>query len=239
MSRNSENNSPSCSSPEGLVSYIYGEMPRLEQATFEDHLGTCETCAAELAELSLSRLSVYEWHRDEFAPLATPRITVPYHEAVRVTWFDAVRAFFTGPVRSGMAVAAAALLLISLAGAAWLLSPRSQEIATQAEHSAPGASDETPQMETAATGRSQIEVETTQPVHIPARPEQLKRSAISVAAARPAVRMSKRMPKQQPAAETVAQVSRTSSGPRLNNFVDEEDNTLRLGDLLAEVDIRK
>ena len=72
MNKNSEKLSRSCSSSEDLVAYLYDEMGAAEQSVLETHLAGCDLCTAEFADLSFSRLGVYEWHRDDFAPLAAP-----------------------------------------------------------------------------------------------------------------------------------------------------------------------
>ena len=87
------NNINSCLFGEELVAYVYGELSSDGRARFENHLLDCSACTAEFADISLSRLGVYEWHRDEFLPLETPQFVIPFAPATtRVeagnSWFE-------------------------------------------------------------------------------------------------------------------------------------------------------
>jgi len=61
-----------------IVSYLYDELAAANRTRFETHLLDCTPCTDEFAELSFSRFSVFEWQKEEFAPLETPAITIPY-----------------------------------------------------------------------------------------------------------------------------------------------------------------
>ncbi len=93
------------------VSYLYGEMPAEERTAFEDHLSGCDECTDEFAAISFSRLSVMEWQRGEFAHLPTPEIVIPYEAARSNSWIGSIRGMFALP-GFGPAMAAAVVLLI-------------------------------------------------------------------------------------------------------------------------------
>ncbi len=61
-----------------IVSYLYGELAAANRTRFETHLLDCTPCTDEFAELAFSRFSVFEWQKEEFAPLKTPAISIPY-----------------------------------------------------------------------------------------------------------------------------------------------------------------
>lgn len=235
MYKNRENLSPSCSSSEDLVAYLYSEMDAFGRSAFEDHLSVCDNCTAEFAELSLSRLGVYEWHRDEFTELATPRVVIPYGETASVSWFDAVRAFFSAPA---FATAAGSLAVVAVVAGVWLTASKRIDVAgvepvpSPKVVSSPRAEEKRPEsgsqlVETSGPGSSAKD----------ARPKTVEPDVVKTSAAD-----GSRTPKPSKVkAErniTPPVQARRPAAPRLNDFDDEDDNTLRLGDLLAEVDTR-
>lgn len=238
MYKSRDNLSPSCSSSEELVAYLYDEMSAVERSAFETHLGDCDVCTAEFAGLSFARLDVYEWHRDEFLEMPTPRIVIPYGEAVKVSWFDAVRAFFASPAQ--WATAGGAFAVLAIAAGVWFMAPKTADVARSGPSSSPVAAIDTRAKENqviktpvsddeAATSDSKV----VQPVSPPNEPKVVKVAAdknVKTQNVRPA-KIEKNIP--QPVRNV-----RPAVAPRLNDFEDEDDNTLRLGDLLAEVDTR-
>jgi len=76
-----------CAVAEEIVAYLYAEMSGAKRDAFENHLVDCAACIDEFAEMSHARYSVYEWQREEFAPLATPRFKIPY-DSERQGFFD-------------------------------------------------------------------------------------------------------------------------------------------------------
>jgi len=74
-------NKQSCTHFAEIVSYIYDELTVDQRVGFESHLSDCEICRDEFAGISNARFAVYEWQREEFAPLASPTILIPYEAA--------------------------------------------------------------------------------------------------------------------------------------------------------------
>lgn len=74
-----------CEFGEAIVPYLYGESSDIERDRFDAHLAECTPCADEFAEMSFSRYSIFEWQKEEFAPMATPRFIIPYEEKVTVS----------------------------------------------------------------------------------------------------------------------------------------------------------
>src|SRR5262245_20088549 len=122
----------SCLFGEELVSYMYDELPAAKRYAFESHLLNCSSCTNEFAELSVSRLAVYEWNRDDFLPLETPRFAIPYATPEPAcSWIDAIRRFLT-PVRLSFAGGGLALMVIA-AGLFYVANSNSGEIANDVQ----------------------------------------------------------------------------------------------------------
>jgi hypothetical protein len=236
MYKSRENLSPSCSSSEELVAYLYDEMNVAERSVFEGHLSACDSCTAEFAELSYARLGVYEWNRDEFAELATPDIVVPY-EPARSSWMDAVRAFFISPAQ--WAMAGGAFAVFAIVAGVWFVIPNGVEVASgPVPNSSPAAVNNKPAEEiqpAAAPTANNPVVDGRDPVVQKAEP--IKSEIVRTSSDENVKSPNHKPAKIDKATPQPVQAKRRAA-PRLNDFEDEDDNTLRLGDLLAEVDTR-
>ena len=225
-----------CSSSADLVAYLYDELGTAERSLFETHLLDCGTCTDEFAELSFARFDVYEWHRDEFVPLETPRFVIPYSEAAaKKSWLDGLRGFLTSHgqwVTAGGAFALAAVVFgavyVSSLNKTVDMAPNNTPEIFTPDRTQPGNLPVIPPSE------AKKELSAVSPVL-----EKTKGSLAVVKASAP-----RKVPK--PANSLVAvrnigqpAVMKSSKAPRLNDFEDEDDNTLRLGDLLADDDTRK
>lgn len=106
------NDNKECGFEHEIVSYMYDELGAAERTQFETHLKNCGSCTDEFAAVSLSRFSVFEWQKEEFAQIATPEIVIPY-EARKVGivsggWFagfSEIFAFARSPLAIGTAFA--------------------------------------------------------------------------------------------------------------------------------------
>jgi hypothetical protein len=106
------NSNKECGFEHEIVSYMYDELGAAERTQFETHLMDCTSCTDEFAAVSFSRFSVFEWHKEEFAHLATPEIVIPYEpRKVAVEsggWFagfSEIFAFARSPLAIGTAFA--------------------------------------------------------------------------------------------------------------------------------------
>lgn len=233
-----------CSSSEEVVAYLYEELDAARAEAFETHLAACDSCTAELADVSFARLDVYEWNRDEFARMPTPPIRIPYGDPVRSSFFDGVRAFFAQPVQWAMAGAAFAVIAVALGG--WYLMPSQQELAVsnvnkKESTEAPNKGLEQPKVATRLAALPEVELNSAKDSEsAPAAADKDIRpvNASATRGSRPVNPRTIRTPRR--AATPAAQARRQNAPrlPRLNDFEDEDDNTLRLGDLLAEIDTR-
>ncbi len=225
--------SGSCSFSAELVAYLYNEMTAAERDGFETHLADCYSCTDELADLSFARLDVYEWHRDEFAEMPTPRIVIPYHETAQASWLDAVRAFFASPAQ--WAAAGGAFAVAAIVFGVWVYSPSGGEVVKNVPAPTPAIEKAKPADPAGAQADAVVKDQKVSgdvdPTPTTAKAEEPK--LIKTSLPREAKPSPQRAVKGQRAVQP-----RRDSAPRLNDFEDEDDDTLRLGDLLAEVDTR-
>lgn len=225
----------SCLLGEELVAYIYDEISSASRETFERHLLDCNGCTAELADISLSRLGVYEWNRDEFIPLETPQFVIPYEPkevaTPKLSWVDALRGFFASPMR--LVTAGGALAAIAFAvtfGFQYGSAPNNRAAATPGTITAqPSLSNETVKSVADPVVADQREVEIQTPA--PKRESRPTMSEQRIQATQiKNVRMQRRATNQTASAQ---------SAPRLGNFVETEDKSLRLADLVADIDTKE
>ncbi len=99
---NNNHQNPNCSFAAEIVPYIYDEIGETEKSAFESHLADCATCPEELADFMDIRFSVNEWKQTDFVPLATPIIEIPYEKeqvreiaVVQTSWWSNLRQIFT------------------------------------------------------------------------------------------------------------------------------------------------
>src|SRR5215213_5119036 len=127
--RNEKDNN-SCLFGEELVAYIYDELSRARRDTFEDHLLNCSGCTAEFATISMSRLDVFEWHREEFLPLATPQFVIPFERKpaseAQYSWLDTLRGLVWSPMR--VAFAGGSLVALAVAFGLFFIANSNRDI---------------------------------------------------------------------------------------------------------------
>lgn len=236
MSRTKDRNIAGCSFSEEVVSYLYNEIGASKRTEFESHLMSCDTCTAELADVSFARLDVYEWHRDEFAEMPTPRIIIPYGEAAKASWVDAIRSFFGSPARLATAGAAFAVVTLAL-GIVFLRAPTEESLMAVNKQVPEVVQDTVSRPDSAVVDDSSKndDIGQAEDEKVFAKDPDVKPVKASV------IRNSQnRGPKtvRSTPRNTPQPATARRNAPRLNDFEDEDDNTLRLGDLLAEIGTR-
>jgi anti-sigma factor RsiW len=233
MKMRNEKDANSCLFGEELVAYIYGELSLTNRDAFENHLLNCSGCTAEFAGISMSRLEVFEWHRDDFLPLATPQFVIPFERKPasepRYSWLEALRGLVWSPMRvtlagGSLAALAAAFGLFFIAnsnpdtdvaaGSVEVISPAANPIQAAPEVLEPAAPDP-------------VKIGTTRP---------LKRE-FSAADSKSNVRAT-RAKSVVPRKETKPVVTSAQNLPRLGTFAEPEDMSLRLADLMANIDTK-
>ncbi len=224
-----------------IVSYMYGEMDASAKGIFEAHLSTCDECVSEFAFVSESRLGVFEWHRDEFQPLPTPSFVIPYRTPTasipepRYSWLDALRDLVASPVR--VAAAGVAVAILAIASFEIYFAPTGADDTFVADNiqdvrvadvEPPSVS---PTIDNVASERvvtdSKFEKNGVVGERTYDRVTKAKRIASPVQV---------RNTRQEPLRERATQATRTQNAPRLGNFSEVEDTSLRLADLVADID---
>ncbi len=220
----------SCLFGEEIVAYIYDELNSADRTAFEKHLLDCSGCTSAFADISFSRLGVYEWHRDEFVPLETPNFAIPYkQEAAGATtlWIGSLRNLVWSPMRIAFAGGSLAAIAVAIGLVVTFNSPVGtdltaggsqpvQEIVTEFPvKTEPRAPIENPKSETNERAEVKREFKAPEP----------KTRVVKAKAAAPRKKI-----------ERVT--STAQNGPRLGNFDETEDTSLRLADLMADIDTK-
>lgn len=241
------NSNAGCSLSDKVLAYLYRELAASERLDFEDHLGECGICIDELAELSFAHLDVYEWRRDVFDPLPTPSFTgfLAASEATRPSWWrqftEAVSAFVSPQWAAGGAFAAIALVAAAFYSTQ-LIVPSGEIAADQPAtvqpkiatlpNSLPVAEPITDAKETASLEPKKVE--SPRPIRIVEQNEMPSRRSIQAVN-----RNTNKRPNTETARNlTAVQKQLLATAPRLNDFKEETDTTLRLADLFADANIK-
>ena len=207
-----------CHSEDAALAYLYQEMAERNVVEFEAHLVNCEACTGQLAELSLSRLDVFEWRKVEFDALPTPPIRIPYEprSEQRPSLLTTVWRFWQPLAAAGSF--AAVLLTVGLV---LLLSGGDRSPSVEISH----------RQVTSPPADPQANVELPDQVETAENLEKDERTEIN-AASRPRPRKEIRPRRTSTGTARVARTNVT----RLADFDEDADETLRLSDLLASTD---
>ena len=79
----------SCAFAEQIVAYLYDEATAQEKTDFQAHLTDCENCADELSAFGFVRSSVQKWRTEEFLPMQTPAIEIPFEKSAEISVISA------------------------------------------------------------------------------------------------------------------------------------------------------
>lgn len=216
-----------CKFSADIVPYMYGELPAFDISAFESHLIDCSDCTDEFASISSARYEVYDWKKLEFEPLATPRFVIPYEEVVKVSWVEKLRAAFS----PGWALPTTALaaLAITAVFAAVFVYRGDNEIARDSRNAAvlEPAPVNSPINETIQTTESRVDETAVQ------NPSPVRVVSPTHAESRRPTRTILPRPRSLDARPTQA---KTQPALRLNEFTEDEDTSLRLAELLEDVE---
>ncbi len=223
-----DNLNTNCEHSDEIVAYMYNELGSIaKRRAFEDHLVECTPCTDEFALVSDARYSVFEWHKEEFAHLPTPEITIPYRDqAESAGFFAAIGAVIQG---SGWpALAAASLLIVAgLAFGIMLMSDGRNEVAHIDVQPIETLSD-VPMIVDLDPEPEHTEVELPKPAPTVVQERTQKRPP---AMTRSAKRLT---PRNSLPPEKVNPRPDIGKAPVLSSYEDNEDKSLRLADLLDE-----
>jgi hypothetical protein len=230
-----------------LVSYIYDELDSSARNAFETHLAICDECAIELAAISDARVGVVEWRREDFEHLATPVVMLsevqpaagPVNSVESIGVFSGLLETIRSLSPVGRAGAAVAALLL-IAGLVYLgtgLRTTNEQVASDNHsQSRTPATIEQPKSvgdpEFAAREEDDFSSKDKPEERRIARPQNApKRQMAATNTTRKRV--------EDPAYRKLGLETAVRTQPRLNSFDEEDDNSLRLTDLFAEVGGRR
>ena len=228
-----------------FVSYLYGELSEVDRSAFETHLANCDECAIELSNYSDARLGVIEWRREDFDHLESPAIIVPWANEIQVSganqtagamsrFFNAIAAFpLFAKAGVGIALAAMAVSIFYFAVTPGTTTPglaavnKSEEAPVEPQkaedqNTGPGLSD---------VASSESKAEIGKPINSSVRHEHLNRTLVADRTTAPRVRRSELAENETNKTNTAA----AKKAPRLTTAEEEDDKTLRLADLFAEI----
>ena len=226
-----------------LLSYMYGELDGRRSADFESHLQHCDACAAELANVADARLGVIEWRREDFEPLATPVIVLPAIEQMTAVEKRGIAAVIESIknlpawASAGMALAPAAVLFGVFYFGYFNVPATRNDVATTA--TTPASAEKV--LEPVATvnngsEKTVVAVETNTRDHnaiaAKAQPVAVRRNTTPERIAAKHF-VSQPAPVRTETASAVKTIKK--SAPRLSSFDEEDDKSLRLADLFAQI----
>ncbi len=222
-----------CPFEDEIVSYMYDEMAGPARLKFETHLSDCIVCTDEFAAISEARFATFEWRKEEFAHLPTPEIVIPYEstrkveERASIGFFEGLRGWL-----QPLPLAAAAGLIVVLSVSFFMV----------------GSGGSADQLVASGNIVQPVEVPDTTAVQKPASvvqaPEIARTTAVKtdskeIRPVKAVVRRQTVNVKQETATNTKPQkpsVVATTAPVLSTAFEAEDDNSLRLADLLADLD---
>ena len=230
-----------CGFSADMVPYMYAELPAAESAIFETHLLDCTACTDEFASLSSARYEVYDWKKVEFDMIPTPSFVVPvaFESDPAMSWTEKIRAAFSASW-AVPSVAFAAVAIVSIFAVIFISSSGENiQIASNDDRSDIVAREQTV---------NQIPETSLAPVASKASDEALSKNSAPLLASVPpaapnaaprkaAVRRTKAA--SRPNEFTQASVRNDQKKiPRLNDFAENEDTSLRLAEMFDDLEAR-
>ncbi len=260
----------SCAFAEQLVSYLYNEANAQEKSVFKSHLANCENCADELSAFGFVRSSVQQWRTEEFSPMQTPAMEIPFEKSPEIIInstekhprLAGLRQFFA--ISPAWATTSAAFVLLTICVGLTFVAinfygsndiAKSKQIASEksivspvienkAEQNVEEVSDE--------IAKESSSDKIAEPLEEKPEIENLPRTAPKNSIVKVS-NNTKRIPKNETIAQNYnnsapvrkvkdinninkATVAKNQQVPKLADFDEVEDNSLRLSELMAEVD---
>jgi hypothetical protein len=226
---------PKCGFSDDVLPYMYGEMPSSEISAFESHLLDCDECTDELAAVSFARYEVYDWKKLEFDPLPTPRfmpVETAAAEVKTASWLGGLRATFARGSLGFVPEFALVAIGLTVAGVVYFAGMNKPDTA-KIETAPAVVSRSAPSPENERSVADNVPVVETPRAVVPA-------VARTGNAKRVTPIRATRLPRSSVArtVRTVRDRQPTPTIPRLNEFSEDEDTSLRLAQLFDDVDTR-
>lgn len=218
-----------CPFEDAIISYMYDEMDGAERGKFETHLADCSVCTDEFAMISGARFEVFDWRKEEFSQLPTPNIVIPYEPKRGKNALVGLLAGFRGWLQPLPLAAAAGFVLVL--GIGFMMMRSNVSTAPQIAANRSGVREPVLAMDAQPAAGSEIK----QPVVSAAAPK------TTVIEAQPVKAVTRRQTSnaKQTMARTVRKRSTSpasANAPVLSNYEAEDDTSLRLADLFANMD---
>ena len=238
----------SCEHGSEIVEYIYGEMAAARSMNFESHLAGCSACVEEFAAISESRFDVYEWRKLEFTPLETPAFVIPFvpaaSSASNTSWYRRISEAFSLP--PGLAAATTGFGSVAvIAGLAFFMmggGPDLREIVDTEKRIVPSSNLQQAEVMNGRAAVAEIPGTSGESMPKQAKPESsAERSspvpirASTAGSRKTPVRRSDESPAQAVKTKTPAKRN-TRPLPRLNDFDEDTDDSLRLAQLFEDIE---
>ncbi|HBR56558.1 MAG TPA: hypothetical protein DEA22_03670 [Blastocatellia bacterium] len=240
---NNNNNLP-CSYAESLIDYLYGECSIAEKSRMEAHLKDCLDCSFVLEEITFARNAVADWKELEFVKLLTPPITlkpaISRESAGLLSNFKIFIASLLSMPRLAAAGTAFVILLALIGGFSLVLRDGSvNESAAVNSDVNKGDTALSPSVDPARKQNEQQEASpnTTQVAENNRKVVAVSEDELLPRGKRPVVnrRSYKKSTLRNETAVTISKGAERQL-PRLNDFEDYQDKSLRLSDILDEID---
>ena len=229
------NGKTNCPFEDEIISYMYNEMAVAERLNFETHLADCSVCTDDFASISEARFSVFEWQKEEFSHMPTPDIVIPYGPKRKIVAETESVGFLAGLLGwlSPLPLASAAGLILVL-GIGFLMlqsSGSEQQIASNISVQPTDVPNTSPVKKIEPEKQPEVK----QPEVAVSTPKTTSNDNKPI---RAVARRQTSYAKQTVATNVRRQPTVTvpSTAPVLSNYEAEDDNSLRLADLFADID---
>ena len=252
---NNNHKNSGCGKASELVSYLYGETGEAENPEFEKHLASCSICADELAAFSGVKFSINDWKLKDFDSLQTPVIEIPYPTApnkqevssLEVSWLAGLRKLFSFSPSWSLATAAMAILVVCIGIILFASnSPNSNDRAGTVKNSMSQVSptvEKSPERSNANSTQNKLPDTESQPFNKPQAPQPEltvqpdNKNKRPVKTANTPNRTQKAETTNLPKNEDVKRDNKKKNEipPKIFDE-EEEDDTLRLAEMLEEID---
>lgn len=262
MLNNNNHNSNSCAFAEQIVSYLYDEAGAPEKIEFETHLSNCAACADELSGFGVVRSSISEWRNEEIFALEMPALEIPILKTVNFidkstvsaesgSWLANLRNLFSLSPKLAFGSAAFAVLFVCVGLTLVILNfSNNGEIAANSNQSSKQElasnvnviKEEARPVSNPDENNPEIKNAPANEKSEQAKIESKKDSAVKVSNNAPKQKLSPPKPNNT-VAENKANNKKNKTNniqkqeiPKLSDFDEVEDESLRLADLFSEID---
>ncbi|MGC2237386.1 MAG: zf-HC2 domain-containing protein [Pyrinomonadaceae bacterium] len=258
---NTNGHNSSCAFQEEIVSYLYDEASVKEKTEFVAHLANCSGCSEELSAFGFVRSSIQEWRNEEIFSLEMPALEIPHLQPAKLAensavsdnsgaWLDRIRTFLTLSPKLAFGSAAFAVLAVCVGLGLFIFNSFNEsDIASNSNRNS--------QDEFAANVNKTIKPNSSNPViesqkaeSLPEnKPEQAQfktpKNSTEKTAETPKDALKNKVSNRKPNGTMAStnienkrdktNTTQPQEAPKLSNLNEEEDNSLRLTDLFAEI----